>query len=61
MRRGGWPGDAEDRGVEGSGDDGGGDSGFPSCGLGWSLLAFIVAKMESVPIGGDRFLIGERN
>ena len=34
--------------MEGVGDDGeGGGGGFPSCGLGLSLLAFIVAKMVS--------------
>ena len=41
------------------GEDGGGGCGFPSCGLGWSLLAFIFAGVESVPIEGDRYLIGE--
>ena len=46
--------------MEGVGDDGeGGGGGFPSCGLGLSLLAFIVAKMVSVPIKGDRCLTGK--
>ena len=60
MCRGRRPGYVEDGSVEGGGDDGGGGgaSGFPSCGFGWSLLAFMIAKMESVPIEGDRYLTG---
>ena len=45
--------------MEGGGDDGGGGGRFPPCGLGWSLLAFTVAKMEFVPIEGNRCLTGE--
>ena len=41
------------------GGGGGGGDGFPSCGSGRSLLAFTVAKMESVPIEEDRILNGK--
>ena len=42
---------------DGGGGGGGGD-GFSSCSPGWSLLVFTVAKMEFVPIEGDRILAG---
>ena len=45
-------------GASGDRDDGGCGGGFASCVSGWSLLAFTVAKMESVPIEGDRCLTG---
>ena len=45
-------------GASGDRGDGGGCGGFASCGSGWSLLAFAVAKMGSVPIEGDRYLTG---
>ena len=59
VRRGQRSGYVKDGGVEGGGDDGGGGGKSPSCGSGWFLLAFTVAKMESVPIEGDRCLTGE--
>ena len=59
IRGGRCPGCVKDGAVEGGGDDGGRGGGLPSCGSGWSLLAFTVAKKESVPIEGDRCLTGE--
>ena len=44
------------KGGGGGGDGGSGGDRFLSSSSGWSLLAFTVAKMESVPIAGDRIL-----